>query len=723
MEKRGRYINVIIITTFILIGFIMFKFTTPTITGNVIITTSQNITFTNPATFTYDSTLINLTNNVVSLNVEEINTSWTTHNYTIFEITTAYFDYSNKTDNVYDIDNDNYKIKDSDVFDITFNDFLDNGDNITLYTKSSSSNSNTIYLCKASQNCDSSNDLGTIVYDGEEGEYTFTIENLNNPQKSFSINTGEDTKVDFITSSKGNITNAIKNPSDKTTKFNSKNNDGQTIDDNDELNLIFPQNIKNNDTLAMYLLDKKVSNITICQASDWCDSNYGEIYFPDIEDWYNITIANLTYPTDRIQIVNDNKIKPDYFKVYRTEEILNSEINRTYYNATIETPVYILSSESTSGIFSVVETLNNQQINYYYSLDSGTYQPTTSNISLDNASTIKFKAELITNGTDTPTLTSLALNYDYDQCEESWSCTLWSECSGLSKKTRTCTDSNSCGTTSEKPIESKTCRKNTYNPGLNKSELISLYKNESITINSTNLELRLRGKGDVTGLNLTIKRENKNISLSGKRRILDDFNIEVDSELNNNLNETEFKVSYNEEDLGSIDESTLKIHYFNETTSEWEALNSIVDPIENFITVNLTHFSTYGIFGDEPSSESSSSSSSNSGGKSSFKRPSNNPEPKTQPIQQPTTQSQKEETNIEQQEPEFEEFTESDTLSPLTGQVVSTKNIKVKRNVNWSLIALIIFNVGFIVRSQLKRKHYKKHKKDFHEQHDDNFGL
>lgn len=43
-----------------------------------------------------------------------------------------------------------------------------------------------------------------------------------------------------------------------------------------------------------------------------------------------------------------------------------------------------------------------------------------------------------------------------DDCTENWSCTGWSECiSG--KQTRTCADSNRCGTTEEKPEEVRDC--------------------------------------------------------------------------------------------------------------------------------------------------------------------------------------------------------------------------------------------------------------------------
>jgi|GEM_PF-6896535 hypothetical protein len=41
-------------------------------------------------------------------------------------------------------------------------------------------------------------------------------------------------------------------------------------------------------------------------------------------------------------------------------------------------------------------------------------------------------------------------------CAENWNCTVWSSCSSGSQ-TRTCTDSNSCGTTNNKPAESQSC--------------------------------------------------------------------------------------------------------------------------------------------------------------------------------------------------------------------------------------------------------------------------
>lgn len=47
-------------------------------------------------------------------------------------------------------------------------------------------------------------------------------------------------------------------------------------------------------------------------------------------------------------------------------------------------------------------------------------------------------------------------NISAASCMENWTCTNWSACSN-GQRIRTCSDSNSCGTTAQKPIEAETC--------------------------------------------------------------------------------------------------------------------------------------------------------------------------------------------------------------------------------------------------------------------------
>lgn len=62
-------------------------------------------------------------------------------------------------------------------------------------------------------------------------------------------------------------------------------------------------------------------------------------------------------------------------------------------------------------------------------------------------------------GTDcnaTHNIKSVRITTSAGSCTEAWSCTGWSACAG-GTQTRTCTDLNSCGTTTNKPTESQSC--------------------------------------------------------------------------------------------------------------------------------------------------------------------------------------------------------------------------------------------------------------------------
>jgi hypothetical protein len=53
-------------------------------------------------------------------------------------------------------------------------------------------------------------------------------------------------------------------------------------------------------------------------------------------------------------------------------------------------------------------------------------------------------------------------SFDSSVCVESWTCSSWSSCSN-NQQTRTCTDSNKCGTTTNKPYTTQTCTSCTEN--------------------------------------------------------------------------------------------------------------------------------------------------------------------------------------------------------------------------------------------------------------------
>lgn len=95
-------------------------------------------------------------------------------------------------------------------------------------------------------------------------------------------------------------------------------------------------------------------------------------------------------------------------------------------------------------------------------------------------------------------------------------------------------------------------------------------------------------------------------------------NISIDAASRGNLTWAYVKIYYNDSEISGLDESSLKMYYFNTSSSQWEQVtDSGVDTVNNFVWGNVTHFSVYGLFASTATTTtttSSSSSSSSSGG-------------------------------------------------------------------------------------------------------------
>ncbi|HYD02905.1 MAG TPA: hypothetical protein VEC16_01255 [Alphaproteobacteria bacterium] len=158
-------------------------------------------------------------------------------------------------------------------------------------------------------------------------------------------------------------------------------------------------------------------------------------------------------------------------------------------------------------------------------------------------------------------------------------------------------------------------------------------------------------------------------SIIGNLRHFKGIDVKTDVVLTN-LNWAIIKFYYTDEELANagIDESTLSVYYFNETSEVYELLSASVNTDENYILVNTTHFSIYSVFGADvppPSSSSGGGGAKSSkkggggggGGSSSgsyVPRPSNN-----------TSNS----TNVTQNENNIETFESSDVQEDVLGEV------------------------------------------------------
>ena len=81
------------------------------------------------------------------------------------------------------------------------------------------------------------------------------------------------------------------------------------------------------------------------------------------------------------------------------------------------------------------------------------------------------------------------------------------------------------------------------------------------------------------------------------------INVEIDSDTDGALTWAFIKIFYDQSELDAlgIDETTLKIYYYNETLGDWQLEpNQGVDTVNDYVWANVTHFSVFGAFGSAP---------------------------------------------------------------------------------------------------------------------------
>lgn len=220
---------------------------------------------------------------------------------------------------------------------------------------------------------------------------------------------------------------------------------------------------------------------------------------------------------------------------------------------------------------------------------------------------------------------------------------------------------------------------------------------------------------------IAVEAENVTSSPSGLNS-LKAIDIEVDAATKDSLLWGLIKIFYNESELTLAnipDESTLKIYYYNESAGQWQLQsNQGVDTENNYVWVNVTHFSTYGVFGDEPVPPSPSSSggggggSGGSGGGSSSK-PANNTVSTSAPVENPAEPSSVSEpalgapTQAEEESAPVENLAQpsESSSSSLTGAAVGWVSDTAKERpiaAGVLLFALLLF--GLLVYQSMRKK-------------------
>lgn len=498
----------------------------------------------------------------------------------------------------------------------------------------------------------------------QEEEYTWTTLNYSIIHVSFAEYNGED----------------------KTDKVNLSDDKEQRIK-NKILNVVFDDNVENG-VLILHLIGWGHSNVFACEYNVSCDDGYGSVNFHN-SGWYNITLDN--FNSDRLGIATDDEVWLDYLEISKEWEEENIGINLTYpESASIETKNIDLPTVNQLNLFSRNDELDGQEVNYYYSEDNGeNWNEIGNNGSLPYLEQIKIKAELDSDKESTPILYNMVLTYEY--CNENWNCSEWSKCYENGTKTRYCNDINECETEENKPAEIENC---VYFPryyDINESKTISLESNTNTIINASDLVLDLISEEDSVDININIEKSLDNLTDIGGKGMIKNVNISAGKM---NIKEGIIKIYYNEEDLGNINEDSLKIYYYN--NGIWEELNSSINKDERYVYANVEHFSVYGVFG-EIKETSSSSSGGGGGGSSTFRRPVSEEGSAVQEIKEESTES------IPKNDIIIEENKEENNFESFTGLVIYNAK-KAKVTVPIGLGILILMIAFFIKAGKFNRK-------------------
>ena len=134
---------------------------------------------------------------------------------------------------------------------------------------------------------------------------------------------------------------------------------------------------------------------------------------------------------------------------------------------------------------------------------------------------------------------------------------------------------------------------------------ITATKNETLILNnSDNIDtiLEIKLKADITNETMVIKKTETNPTgktLDGLYT-LNKYIFIISENITNAMDSTILKIYYSDKDTqdNNIEETSIRIAYWNETMGEWTYLTSSVNTEENYVWTNLTHFSLYGLFGD-----------------------------------------------------------------------------------------------------------------------------
>ena len=223
----------------------------------------------------------------------------------------AYYNPDDVTSKVNEEDDNDKEIKEDKLFYILWSEALSNGDSLTLHLVSNKATD--VYICDVFSSCDSS-EYGESHYNGIDGYFTITLENLPDAKIPFQIHPKDDEiKLDYIAASTGQLEAAYYNPDDILDKLGTLDGNKKDVGKNKHLDLEFQDVLSNGYEISLYIADDEEATIHLCGAADFCSGpGYGSVDQNDEEGWFNITLDGMESAQKTFLLHTTEKIELDY---------------------------------------------------------------------------------------------------------------------------------------------------------------------------------------------------------------------------------------------------------------------------------------------------------------------------------------------------------------------------------------------------------------------------
>jgi len=386
--------------------------------------------------------------------------------------------------------------------------------------------------------------------------------------------------------------------------------------------------LQSNDQLSFYILGGTDNgNIYLCEKKEGCSIPvYGSLALPsDVSAaWYNLTISGMAESTDTFFINSPDKIEIDMIKGYKKSTRNETTTSLSYpSSASLQTVDLQPADWESWKTFSKVEQLNQQQVQYEYSTDSGSswnLVPADGDFTSIIENKVRFKTTLFSNTFETPIVNLIKLTYNtIPVCAENWTAQ-YGTCLVNNSKSKSYLDANVCGTSSALPSDNGTyiacdyCALFNCSGSVIKESLAEVHGNKTIYVvdavaeANTKLEMEAANSTNVEIIEYNHDIKNGTSSSTSLNRYISLESDDLVSSVTISLYYQDLELTNN-----NIDENTLTIQYYNETSQQWEVLSSTVNISENYVSTTMPHMSFYGLFGEQPNAPADSASTTSSG--------------------------------------------------------------------------------------------------------------